>query len=221
MNKKRHTVRQRTIKKGGLFFQEGRPWHEKRRAKKLLIEPEVMVLLSGGLDSAACVHFYVDFGRTPLGLFIDYGQLAAGNESRSARAVAAYYSVPLICLTWRGWLPKPIGLIQARNLFLLSAAMMERPDSISVIALGIHSGTNYPDSSESFLARVQSACDVYEQGRVKLAAPFLNWSKADIHAYCLQEDVPVHLTYSCESGGRRPCGECPSCKERQMLYVST
>jgi len=185
------------------------------------IEPEVMVLLSGGLDSSACVSFYINFGRPPLGLFIDYGQLAVDNELRSAKAVAEHYSIPFACLKWRGWLPKGEGLIQARNLFLISAALMERPETISVIALGIHAGTRYPDSSEHFLGCMQSVCDTYENGKVKLAAPFLEWNKADIHAYCLQENIPVHLTYSCERGGSLPCGECLSCKDRQLLYVST
>ena len=184
-------------------------------------KPEVLILLSGGLDSSACVSFYIDFGRPPRGLFIDYGQLAVANERRSAQAVAAHYSIPLTCLTWRGWLPKGVALIQARNMFLISAALMERPDPVTVVALGIHAGTNYPDSSESFLDRMQLVCDTYEQGRIKLAAPFLNWSKADIHAYCLRKNVPVHLTYSCERGGEHPCGECPSCRDRQMLHVST
>jgi len=33
---------------------------------------EVLVLLSGGIDSAACIDFYRDFGRPPFGLFVDY-----------------------------------------------------------------------------------------------------------------------------------------------------
>ncbi len=183
-------------------------------------EPEVMTLISGGLDSCACINFYVKFGRPPLGLFIDYGQLAAANEHKSAIAIASFYSIPLVCLKWRGWLPKTEGFIQARNLFLISAALMERPYSISVIALGLHAGTCYSDSSENFLTRMQIVADTYEQGRVTLAAPFLDWSKADIHAYCLQEKVPVHLTYSCERGGLQPCGECLSCTDRRMLDVS-
>lgn len=184
------------------------------------IEPEVLALLSGGLDSAACVNFYIDFGRPVIAVFIDYGQLAAKNEYRAAKAIAAFYSIPLACLTWRGWIPKSTGFIQARNLFLASAALMERPESVSTIAFGLHAGTDYPDSTEMFLAKIQSICDIYEQGGVKFAAPFLNWSKADIHAYCLLENIPIHLTYSCERGGKRPCGKCSSCKDRRMLYVS-
>ena len=184
-------------------------------------DPEVMVLLSGGIDSTACVKFYINFGRPPMGLFIDYGQLAADREMKSAKAVADYYSIPLTCLTWRGCLPKRVGLIPARNLFLISAALMEKPDSVSVLAFGIHAGTNYPDSSESFCIHVQTVIDLYEQGKVQLAAPFVTWSKVDVYAYCQKERIPYELTYSCERGVIPPCGDCPSCRDREILHART
>lgn len=183
------------------------------------MEPEVMVLLSGGVDSAACVKFFIDFGRPPRGLFIDYGQPAATNEKKSAIAISNHYSIPLTCLSCQGWIPKKIGLITGRNFFLISAALMEKPNFVSVIAIGIHAGTNYPDSSETFLARMQAVVDLYDSGSIKLAAPFLTWSKSDIYAYCHKKKVPIELTYSCEAGGTSPCGECLSCKDREMLHA--
>jgi 7-cyano-7-deazaguanine synthase in queuosine biosynthesis len=38
---------------------------------------EVLVLLSGGIDSAACLDFYKELGRPPCALFVDYGHPAA------------------------------------------------------------------------------------------------------------------------------------------------
>lgn len=185
------------------------------------MEPEVMILLSGGVDSTACVSFYVEFGRPPCGLFIDYGQLAATDEMKSAAAIAKHYSIPLKILPLRGCRPKTTGMIPGRNFFLISAALMEKPDFVSVIAMGIHAGTNYPDCSETFWARMQALVDIYDSGSVKLAAPFLTWSKSDIYAYCHQKTVPIELTYSCERGGTPPCGECLSCKDREMLHART
>ena len=185
------------------------------------MEPEVMILLSGGVDSAACTKFYLDFGRPSCGLFIDYGQPAAIYEVKSAIAIAKHYSIPIKCLVWRGWQLKTAGLIPGRNFFLLSAALMEKPDFVSVIAMGIHAGTNYPDCSKTFWARMQAVVDVYEHCRIQLAAPFLSWSKSEIYAYSLQKGVPFELTYSCERGGTSPCGECLSCKDREMLNALT
>ena len=42
--------------------------------------PEVLVLLSGGIDSAGCLAFYVDMGRPVTAMFVDYGQLASNQE---------------------------------------------------------------------------------------------------------------------------------------------
>ena len=178
---------------------------------------EVLVLLSGGIDSTACINFYIEFERPPCGVFVDYGQPAALNEIRAARAVAKYYSIPLVCVKWKGWAQKAAGLIPGRNGFLISAALMERPSSVSIISIGIHGGTAYVDCSQIFLSEMQHIVDLYEKGKVQLAAPFINFSKEEIYSYCLSKKVPVALTYSCEVGGVTPCGVCLSCKDREVL----
>ena len=178
---------------------------------------EVLVLLSGGLDSSACIQFYLDFGRPPCALFIDYGQRAAKLEARAASRIAAHYDTPLITCFWKGATIKPVGAIPGRNAFLVSAALLERPESVSTIANGIHAGTEYADCSAQFIAQLQSAVDLSESGRIELAAPFLTWSKADILEYCVSKGVPTHKTYSCERGASIPCGECLSCRDRQGI----
>lgn len=183
------------------------------------MEPEVVVLLSGGIDSAACVDFYIQLGRPPCGMFIDYGQPAAANEAQSATAISKYYSIPLISLTWKGHIAKGAGLIEGRNCFLLAAAVMECPQNISVIAMGIHDGTNYVDCSQLFLERMQTVLNLYSDRRRQLAAPFVTWTKSDIYSYCHKRKIPVELTYSCEQGGPQPCENCLSCTDREMLHA--
>lgn len=182
-------------------------------------EPEVLVLLSGGIDSAACLDFYLELGRPAYALFVGYGQQAEPQEAQAARAVAGHYSVPFISARLVGARPKSAVLISARNAFLLTAAMMERPPSVSVIASGVHAGTGYADCSGEFVERMQAALNLYSEG-VQLAAPFLDWTKADILEYCLTKDVPVNLTYSCEKGSVPPCGSCLSCMDRKALDAS-
>src|SRR4051812_14778359 len=114
-------------------------------------EPEVLVLLSGGVDSAATVAFYVAFGRRPAGLFVDYEQPARHEEERAAAAVAAHFGIELSVARWSGPATKGVGLIRGRNLFLLAAALLERPSSVSVLALGLHAGTEYADCSPLFV----------------------------------------------------------------------
>lgn len=182
------------------------------------LNPEVLILFSGGIDSTACLHFYLRLGRIPFGLFVDYGQRAAAREWQAVCDVARFYNVPTTRLQWQGT-DKGAGLILGRNAFLITAALMEKPTSVSVIATGIHSDTEYADCSPEFVTKMQIVLDTYEKAHVQLAAPFLDWTKADIVQYCLMEQVPVDLTYSCERGSES-CGDCLSCKDRELIDVS-
>ena len=177
---------------------------------------EVLVLLSGGLDSAACLDFYLDLGRTPCALFVDYGQPTAEPELQAARAVAKFYSVPITCLRCEGAQPKRAGLISGRNAFLVTTALMERPKFVSIVAMGIHAGTDYSDCSSHFVEKMQTVLDIYNECSTQFVAPFINWSKADIIQYCLMRNIPLDLTYSCEREFP-PCGMCLSCEDRKAI----
>ena len=184
-------------------------------------EPEVLILLSGGIDSAACVAFYLEMGRRPCAMFVDYQQPAARQEAFAAQAVSDYYRIHLTKLVWNGQTQKSEGLIPSRNAFLLTAALMERPSSVTTVAIGIHTGTNYKDCSSEFVVAMQTVYDVYGEGRISIATPFGDWTKGEIYAYCDSQRVPIALTYSCERSGEMPCGECLSCLDRRMIFAST
>jgi len=183
-------------------------------------KPEVLILLSGGIDSAACLDFFLDLGREPCALFVGYGQAAEQQETQAALAIAHHYNVAIDNIRWTGARQKGPGVISGRNASLITAAMMERPSSVSVIALGIHAGTGYADCSTAFVRNMQQVLDLYSEG-VQLAAPFLNWTKADVLEYCTMRDVPLHMTYSCEKGFVSPCGDCLSCLDRRALDART
>jgi 7-cyano-7-deazaguanine synthase len=179
-------------------------------------KPEVLVLLSGGVDSTACLDFYIDLGCDPCALFVGHGQPAERHEARAARAIASHYGVSIACLRMMQARQKTSGLISGRNAFLVTTAMMERPPSVSVVAVGIHAGTGYADCSVEFVEGMQTVLDLYSEG-LQLVAPFLEWTKANILEYCRLKDVPLGLTYSCERGLASPCGECLSCLDRKAL----
>jgi 7-cyano-7-deazaguanine synthase len=179
-------------------------------------EPEVLVLLSGGVDSATTIAFYLEFGRPPAALFVDYFQPARRDELQAASAVAAHFGVPLSVATWSGPTGKGVGLIPGRNLLLIAAALMERPPSVTVLALGLHAGTAYADSSSQFVEAAGEAVHAAGEVGVTVAAPFLEWPKADVYAYAQRQRVPFSLTYSCEAAAG-PCGQCLSCGDRKML----
>ncbi len=185
--------------------------------KERILRPEVLVLLSGGLDSSACLQFYKQIGRQPCALFVDYGQAAAINEEQAANAIAAHFDIQLHLAKWRGVRNKSTGNITARNAFLLFAALIESPPEITIVAIGVHDGTEYADCSATFIERMQFVYDLYTEGAVQVAAPFVSWSKSEVFAYAKANNLPVDLTYSCEAGGIPRCGKCLSCQDLEAL----
>ncbi len=172
------------------------------------------MLLSGGVDSSACIDFYCNLCRPVVALHVDYRQGAAEQERAAAERIATFFQVPLLFRRLDFARAKSVGEIEARNGFLVLTAAMECPPSIRAIAVGIHSGTGYPDCTPAFLEAINGVLQI-ERRRIEVLAPFLDWSKADILCYCEERGVPLHLTYSCEEGGVIACGRCASCLDRK------
>ena len=135
---------------------------------------KVWVLLSGGVDSAACAAFYLSQDFSVEGIYVDHGQPAAVHEKQAARAVARHFEIPLACPSWSGSRELQHGEIAGRNAFLYFAALMEIGDQTGLLASGIHAGTPYFDCSPSFLSSIQTLFDGYCDGRIRLAAPFIH-----------------------------------------------
>ena len=186
--------------------------------KKILKKNEALLLLSGGLDSAACLDFLVSNSYKVKCLFINYGQAALKKERSSARKISKFYKSPLQELNLQNIKIKKAGYIQGRNLFLFSTALMVAKFKKGIISSGIHKGTSYLDCSPLFHAKVQEIYDIYTEGRIRVFSPFAEWNKNDIWEYCQQKNVPINLTYSCERGGK-PCGKCLSCIDLKYLYA--
>lgn len=177
----------------------------------------VWLLLSGGIDSAACLVFYLKQAFCIECIHISFGQPALLHECAAARRIAHHFSVPLKVLQWTGSAHLQEGEIAGRNAFLLMGALTEIGGNSGLLATGIHAGTSYYDCSPDFLSAMQTVVDGYCDGRVNLTAPFVKWSKQDIFAFCKSEGVPIELTYSCERGTQQPCRECLSCRDRRSL----
>ena len=179
----------------------------------------VWLLLSGGIDSTACLAFYLKEKFHVECFHISYGQPASGHERAAAERVARHFNVPLKILRWSSSTEFMAGEIVGRNAFFLVGALIEIGRNAGILATGIHAGTRYFDCSQAFLFLLQTMFDGYCDGRVRLAAPFIEWSKQQVFAFCESEGVPIDLTYSCEKGTDQPCGECLSCRDREALDV--
>jgi 7-cyano-7-deazaguanine synthase len=162
--------------------------------------------LSGGIDSTACVGYYISQECNVSALFVDYGQASVKHERKAASAVADYFGIPLKQLNVSGCNIND-GYIKARNAMLLSTALMSFEHRSGIVALGIHSGTPYVDCSPDFKHLMQQIYDLYEDGRVRIDAPFLNWTKSEIWDYALTLNVPLELTYSNNLGSLSPIAD--------------
>lgn len=170
----------------------------------------VLVLLSGGVDSAACVDLYQARGREVAGLFVDYGQAARRAEHAAAGAVAAHYGIGLRCLELRAGREAGPGLVPGRNGFLVFAALLDGAHA-GTISLGVHAGTAYYDCSPAFIDHMDQVVRACSGGAAGVEAPLVHWHKHQIWEYARDHGVPVHLAWSCEAGGDSACGVCPSC----------
>lgn len=178
---------------------------------------DVVVLLSGGLDSTACLYFYREQRRSVSALFVDFGQPARERERWAAEAISLHTETPLVTARIDG-IPEIAGReTPGRNTLLVSTALMVVPPETRSVALGIHAGTPYPDCTPDFVQRMNALLDLATDGRVVLAAPFVHWSKVDIWDFLESHSAPTELTWSCEYGRETPCGTCPTCLDLDAM----
>lgn len=177
-------------------------------------------MLSGGIDSTACIYYYLSQGFNIKGLFIDYGQSPAKKEKFSAVKIASHYDIKLDIVQFRGFGKYQKGEIKGRNAILVLIPLLLYTKFNGVISMGIHKDTPYYDCSESFVNDIKVIINGYTNGEVTLDAPFLKWNKKMVYDYCKLNKIPIHLTHSCEVGVDKPCGKCLSCKDRKALNVS-
>jgi 7-cyano-7-deazaguanine synthase len=151
---------------------------------------------------------------------VDFGQAAAPFERRAGEAIAHHVGASYRSILVRQNDTYGSGEILGRNMFLTSAALLFGGLSTGVIALGIHAGTTYYDCSRDFLNEIDGLISAQSDGRIRVLAPFIDWTKKDVFDYFSKAELPLELTYSCEAGTQPVCGECNSCLDRTLLQSS-
>ena len=209
-----------------------------------------VVLHSGGMDSTTllyeCVNTYGPERVVSLG--VDYGQRHGRMELTCAMHLAENILkvprrvldlsmlanlLPGSALTDRS-VPVPKGhyedesmkatVVPNRNMILLSlAAAVAIANDYSHIAYAAHAGDHaiYPDCRPAFLERMEYALEVCHYTPVRIAAPYMRWSKGQIADRGNRLGVPWENTWTCYEGGSLHCGKCGACTERrEALYES-
>jgi 7-cyano-7-deazaguanine synthase len=209
-----------------------------------------VVLLSGGMDSATCLAWSSRRRGPVHALTVVYGQRhekeirsarALARRYRVRRHVVVRLPLgPLLSssLTDRGRSlpssgPKPGRIpstyVPARNTILLAVALgYAESHRLGTIVLGANAidYSGYPDCRPAFLKAFErltrvATKDGVETGRtVRVSAPLLRLSKAEIVRAGERLGVPWALTWSCYAGGRTACGRCDSCRLRERGFAA-
>ncbi|MEN3028463.1 MAG: 7-cyano-7-deazaguanine synthase QueC [Aquificaceae bacterium] len=209
----------------------------------------VIVLLSGGMDSATLLWLCRKEFEEVYALSFDYGQrhrvelkyareLAglAGVKEHIIVEVPHYRFIKGSALLEGGpEVPSgvytqevPVTNVPMRNLvFLAIAASFADAYYIDHIAIGVHAlDTPYPDCRVEFITAMESAINAGSalvtktRRRIHLYAPFLGMSKVDIARLGKELGVPFEKTYSCYMGVEPPCGICATCLQREEALRS-
>jgi 7-cyano-7-deazaguanine synthase len=207
--------------------------------------PTHCLLLSGGLDSATMTAWVAEQhpGEPVKAYTFLYGQKHSV-EMEAACAVAKAFGVehhvvelPRIhgsALTDNETpLPEgrdlalvtgiPPSYVPARNLlFLAHMASLQDADGPAVLWLGVHHDDHagYPDCRPEFVQAADEAVRLGTQYGLRVRAPFVHWSKAEIVRWGLERGVPYQVTHSCYQGRRPACGVCDTCQARLQAFAA-
>ena len=167
-----------------------------------------------------------------------YGRLA----SFSALTSAGEFSLPVDRPLEEMSRAAPITYVPLRNTFFLTLAaaaleswllsLFERneasPDSLdAVIFIGANTVdySGYPDCRPEFFAAVERTLNLgsilgasYDLP-IRIQAPILRMTKAEIVKRAEELEVPLALTWSCYGGGDLPCGSCDACALRAAGFA--
>lgn len=122
----------------------------------------------------------------------------------------------------------PATYVPARNTVFLSLALAYA-ETVGATAIVIGANaldySGYPDCRpeylEAFEKMAQLATKAGVEGKsVRILAPLLHLSKADIVRLAGRLKAPLGLTWSCYRGGRKACGKCESCVLRLRGFAA-
>ena len=204
---------------------------------------KAILLLSGGLDSYTAGAIGSREGYELFALTVRYGQVHAREVDAARRVAAALgvtrhaeLQVDLAsfggsALVGDGAIPKdrdlsaatdiPSTYVPARNTVFLSLALAwAEVVGAEAIVIGVNAldYSGYPDCRPEYLEAFERLATLatragVEGARLRILAPLIHMSKAEIIRTGLELQLDYRLTHSCYDPlpDGRPCGRCDSC----------
>lgn len=213
-------------------------------------QAQVVVSLSGGMDSAVCAALAVDnYGADAVAaLHISYGQRTEAREQTSFIAICERLGIhrrlivrtPLFRAIGGSALTDhqievpdapteigthiPVTYVPFRNAHFLSAAVswaeVLGAERIYIGAVQQDS-SGYPDCRPEFYRAFNEAIRAgTREGRIQIETPLIALRKSEIVMRGLELGAPFDLTWSCYSREDQACGSCDSCVLRLRAFAA-
>lgn len=211
------------------------------------MQKKAIILLSGGLDSITVLAQIKKAGYQCYALSFDYGQ-KHNAELNAAKNIAQQYQVAMHKVINLGLgsiggsaltdeqiaVPKtpqegiPVTYVPARNTIFLSFALgWAEVLNVHDIFIGVNAVdySGYPDCRPKFIQAFQDLANLatkagVEGAEIKIHAPLIQLSKAEIITHGVDLGVDYKQTVSCYSADKegRACGVCDACRLRVIGF---
>ena len=192
----------------------------------------VIVLLSGGLDSLVSISILKQDFNIIRALHINYGQKPYKQELQACKKICNHYKIDLevINIDWYSKISKDSALNKENNndnedkksywmpnrngLFTNIAASYADALNCKYIAIGANKeeAQEYSDNSIEFVNNSTKLFETATKNKVKLIAPLIEMDKKEIIQKAIDVNAPLTMIWSCYEQKEKHCGECPSCK---------
>lgn len=204
---------------------------------------KVVVVVSGGMDSATLLYHILAEGHETRAISVDYGQRHV-KELDYARQLCEGVNVPHQVADLSAINPifgnnslsgrdmeVPEGhyaeesmkqtVVPNRNMLLLSVAIASAAaNKFNAVAYGAHSGDHaiYPDCRPEFAEAMDQAARLCDWNPIELWRPFVHLDKGQIAKRGVDLGVPFEKTWTCYKGLDLHCGKCGACVERKEAF---
>lgn len=187
-----------------------------------------LLLLSGGIESAALLYRLRQQAEPVHALWVDYGQRNARRERAAAESLAEACDTPLQTMDlsglranftrdseWVSHVPLP-----QRNLAVLALAVnlaQHLGARRVLLALNRDDQKHGPGSQPAFLQAFTRLAGTLVPG-LEVLAPLHDLDKAEVIRSAASTGIDWTQTWSCLLDRPRQCGLCPQCEARQAAF---
>ena len=211
--------------------------------------PNIVVSLSGGLDSTTCLAIAKELVEREGGLVeavsFNYGQRHS-KELERAKLIAETMGIrwnildmphkhlKSALLDEQAVIPSvsyeeiegmsPAYVPFRNGLMLALLAGYAASYGFDYIMAGPHAEDAdrwaYADCTLEFMGSFGAALYIGTYGKVRLLTPLLNMTKAEVVEKGSSLGAPLEHTWSCYIGGEKHCGVCPTCRARKEAFAA-